>query len=99
MFFSPQNSGLGPGCLHVNTTTHHLVDGHHRERYFHGVNVVVKGPPWMPNISGPFDPFWSFVDEDMALLQENGLNGLRYKLINYAGHYDRQILSSTGWSN
>jgi len=53
------------------------VDGFNRERYFHGVNVVVKGPPWMPNITGPFDPFWSFVDEDMQLLLENGLNGIR----------------------
>ena len=39
--------------------------------------MVVKGPPWMPVTNGPFDPFWSFVDKDMALLQENGLNGVR----------------------
>lgn len=70
---------LGPGCLHVNTSTHRLVDGRHRERYFHGVNVVVKGPPWMPSTSGGFDPFWSFVEEDMELLHENGLNGIRYE--------------------
>ncbi len=54
------------------------MDGEQRERYFHGVNVVVKGPPWMPKVEGEFDPFWSFVDADMALLQENGLNGIRW---------------------
>lgn len=53
------------------------MDGLQRERYFHGVNVVVKGPPWMPRTEGDFDPLWSFVDEDMQLLQENGLNGIR----------------------
>ena len=30
-------------------------DVHGRERYFHGVNVVVKGPPWHPS-TGSFDP-------------------------------------------
>ena len=67
-----------PGCLHVNTSTHRLVDGYHRERYFHGVNVVIKGPPWMPHVDGGFNPFWSFVDEDMELLYENGLNAIRF---------------------
>ena len=32
----------------------------------------------MPRTEGKFDPFWSFVDEDMELLQENGLNAIRY---------------------
>ena len=66
----------GPGCIHVNTTTHRLVDGYNRERYFHGVNVVVKGPPWIPR-QDKFDPYWSFVEEDMQLLQEWGLNAIR----------------------
>ena len=62
----------------MNTSTHRIRDGYQRERYFHGVNVVVKGPPWMPRTEGQFDPFWSFVEEDMELLHENGLNGIRY---------------------
>ena len=61
----------------MNTTTHRLVDSFQRERYFHGVNVVVTGPPWMPRMNGSFDHAWSFVEEDMQLLKENGLNGLR----------------------
>lgn len=68
----------GPGCLHISTSTHRLRDGYQRERYFHGVNVVVKGPPWMPHMEGHFDPFWSFVEEDMALLHEIGLNAIRF---------------------
>lgn len=66
----------GPGCLHVNTTTHRIVDGYNRERYFHGVNVVVKGPPWIPR-QDKFDPYWSFSEEDMQLLQKWGLNAIR----------------------
>lgn len=71
------NQDPGVGCLFVNTSTNHLRDSFQRERYFHGVNVVVKGPPWMPHTEGQFDPFWSFVEEDMQLLRENGLNGIR----------------------
>ena len=65
-----------PGCLHVNTTTHRIVDGWGRERYFHGVNVVVKGPPWLPR-TDVFDPRWSFVEKDMQTLQDLGLNAIR----------------------
>ena len=75
--FTTQLLSSAAGCLHVNTTTHHLVDSYQRERYFHGVNVVVKEPPWMPQTEGGFDPFRSFVEEDMELLQEYGLNAIR----------------------
>ena len=64
------------GCLHVNTTTHRLVDTYSRERYFHGLNVVVKGPPWLPRMD-QFDPRWSFVEKDMQVLYDLGLNGIR----------------------
>ena len=70
-------SSPGSDCLHVNTTTHHLVDSDGRERYFHGVNVVVKRPPWLPRMD-KFDPRWSFVDKDMQVLSDLGLNGIRY---------------------
>ena len=65
-----------PGCLHVNTTTHRIVDGWGRERYFHGVNVVVKAPPWLPRTDA-FDSRWSFVEKDMQTLQDLGLNAIR----------------------
>ena len=64
-------------CLHVNTTTHRIVDPDGRERYFHGVNVVVKGPPWHPELK-TFDPLKSFVEKDMQTLQDLGLNAIRY---------------------
>ena len=60
-----------------NTTTHHIVDGLGRERNFHGVNVVVKGPPWLP-LMDAFDPEWSYVEKDMQTLQDMGMNAVRY---------------------
>lgn len=69
--------GPGSGCLHVNTSTHRIVDTEGRERYFHGVNVVVKGPPWLPELE-TFDPLTSFVQKDMQTLQDLGLNAIRY---------------------
>ena len=63
-------------CIHVNTTTHRIVDTQNREMYLHGVNVVVKGPPWLPSLD-KFDPFMSFVEKDMQTLQDLGLNAIR----------------------
>ena len=63
-------------CFNVNTTTHRIIDQRGRERYFHGMNVVVKGPPWLPRTDA-FHPTWSFVEKDMATLQELGLNAIR----------------------
>ena len=47
-----------------------------RERYFHGLNVVVKGPPWIPR-TDRFDPKWSFAEKDMEVLRSLGLNAIR----------------------
>ena len=66
-------------CFNVNTTTHQFVDYQGRERYFHGVNVVVKGPPWIPHID-TFDPQWSFSKKDMEILESLGMNAIRYVL-------------------
>lgn len=63
--------------LQVDVDRHRLVDAAGRERYFHGVNVVVKGPPWIPVVDS-FDPDWSFSIKDMETLQQLGLNGIRY---------------------
>lgn len=63
-------------CYNVNTTTNKMVDSFGRERYFHGINVVVKGPPWIPNTQ-KFSSDWSFTDEDMKLLNELGVNVVR----------------------
>ena len=61
----------------MNTSTLRIVDTDERERYFHGVNVVVKGPPWLPELE-TFDPLMSFVERDMQTLQDLGLNAVRY---------------------
>jgi hypothetical protein len=53
-----------------------FVDEHGRERIFKGVNVVVKGPPWMPSING-FDSNTSLVAEDFILLRSLGVNIIR----------------------
>ena len=53
-----------------------FVDAHGHERHFHGVNAVVKGPPWHPTV-GAFDFETSLVDHDFALLQRAGVNVLR----------------------
>lgn len=63
-------------CFNVNTKTHRQVDVFGRERYFHGVNVVVKGPPWIPETES-FDPRWSFSEKDMDVLNQLGLNAIR----------------------
>lgn len=43
---------------------------------FHGVNAVVKGPPWIPENSF-FDKFISLTKEDYELLSDLGLNIIR----------------------
>ena len=63
--------------LQVDVDRNRVVDTAGRERYFHGVNVVVKGPPWIPVVD-TFDPDWSFSTKDMETLQQLGLNGIRY---------------------
>lgn len=74
--FSPSSAQDGVECYNVNTSTSRMVDRYGRERYFHGINVVVKGPPWIPNTQ-KFSSDWSFTDEDMQLLKELGVNAVR----------------------
>lgn len=47
-----------------------------RERIFHGVNAVVKGEPWVP-FSGKFDKEISLGADDLAFLQNLGVNVIR----------------------
>ena len=67
---------LGAVPISVHPVTQRLVDEHFREVYFHGVNVVVKGFPWIPE-TDHFDPLTSFSTKDMEALQSLGLNGIR----------------------
>jgi endoglycosylceramidase len=65
--------GLGP---RDDSSERRFVDAHGRERVFHGTNVVVKGPPWLPRLD-EFDPLTSLVEKDFEHLQEVGINLLR----------------------
>lgn len=60
----------------VDPTSNTLIDCLGREVYFHGVNVVVKGPPWYP-VMDEFNVTWSLAKEDMQLLQSWGMNIVR----------------------
>jgi hypothetical protein len=53
-----------------------FVDTLGRERYFHGVNAVVKGYPWHPSIEG-FDVDTSLSDDDFKIMQGMGFTVIR----------------------
>lgn len=53
-----------------------FVDEEGRERIFHGVNAVVKGPPWIPTY-GAFDVETSLGPDDFEILQDLGVNVIR----------------------
>lgn len=71
-----QGRTLGAQPISVHPKTLRLIDEFHREVYFHGVNVVVKGPPWIPD-TATFSPLFSFTTKDMTALQSLGINGIR----------------------
>jgi hypothetical protein len=53
-----------------------FVDSLGRERYFHGMNAVVKGPPWHPSIDG-FNPATSLSEEDFEIMRDMGFTVIR----------------------
>jgi len=53
-----------------------FIDAEQRQRFFHGINAVVKGPPWIP-AAAAFDAQTSLCDYDMQLLQSLGVNVIR----------------------
>ncbi len=42
----------------------------------HGVNTVVKGPPWYPDPEN-FDTFVSLTEKDFQILADSGVNIIR----------------------
>eukprot|EP01133_Synstelium_polycarpum_P011500 gene11500-13414_t len=66
----------GTPSLTVDTTTKRFHDADGRERYFHGVNVVSKQPPWLPE-TDHFDVDNSLSEQDYIYLQEWGINSIR----------------------
>lgn len=53
-----------------------FVDADGREVFMHGVNAVVKGPPWYPKID-EFDPLTSLNEQDFQILASVGMNVIR----------------------
>ena len=53
-----------------------LVDDRDRELLLHGGCVIVKVPPYFP-ITDHFDYQKSFVDRDVEIFKELGMNGVR----------------------
>ncbi|KAK3237149.1 hypothetical protein CYMTET_52756 [Cymbomonas tetramitiformis] len=53
-----------------------FTDEDNREMFFHGVNAVVKGPPWIP-VHDEFSTDLSLADRDFKIMKELGLNVLR----------------------
>ena len=62
--------------IRVDPSTQHFIDEYGRVRIFHGVNVVYKVPPYLPNLTH-FDPQNSLTDEDLNNLHQWGFNVIR----------------------
>ena len=62
--------------IKVDTERNHLVDEKGRDVFFHGVNIVYKIPPFIPQ-TDKFDPTHSFSIEDIQFLKEMGMNIIR----------------------
>jgi hypothetical protein len=71
-----------------------FVDEHGRERILHGVNVVVKGPPWMP-ATDKFDANTSLVAEDLAFLKSLGVNVIRLGVMWAGAEPERGVYNLT----
>jgi endoglycosylceramidase len=78
------------GQQFVNTETNNTV-------VFHGVNVVVKVPPYIPS-QGQFDPIMSLTRAEMSMMRDWGINLVRLGVIWEAvekapGVYDHEYLA------
>ena len=63
--------------IRVDRNTQQFVDEYGRVRIFHGVNVVYKIPPFVPDLD-KFDPQNSLTDDDLSNLQLWGFNVVRF---------------------
>ena len=63
--------------IRVDPNTQLFVDEYGRIRLFHGVNVVYKVPPYLPNLTD-FDPQNSLTDDDLTHLHQWGFNVIRF---------------------
>ena len=66
--------------FYIDSSKQFMLDENGRYKIFHGVNVVVKLPPYIPDTE-KFDPYTSFTDEDIAILKKLGINLVRLGII------------------
>lgn len=60
----------------ITVKNHRLYDEQNRERIFHGVNVVMKVTPYIPELNH-FNILNSFTEKDMQFLKSWGMNTIR----------------------
>ena len=71
--------------IHADPASSHFIDEYGRVRLFHGLNVVFKTPPHIPD-PGEWDAETSFGRADAANLSEWGFNAIRLGVL-WAGTY------------
>jgi endoglycosylceramidase len=85
---------LAAAKIIMNPDTRYFVDELGRSRLFHGLNVVVKGTPFIP-ITDHFDPQMSVSAEDIANLQTWGFNFIRLGVMWQAVETSPQVYNTT----
>ena len=83
--------------VYIDTSTRTLRDTHDRQLTFHGVNVVFKIDPYIPEVD-TFDPENSLSSKDIADLKSWGINMVRLGVMweaveRTAGKYDENYLN------
>ncbi|CAF3559233.1 unnamed protein product [Rotaria sp. Silwood1] len=77
LIVSTVHGGSPLPSIQVDPDTQHFVDEFGRIRIFHGVNVVYKQPPFLPNLTD-FDPQNSLTEFDLDNLHKWGFNVIRF---------------------
>ena len=92
LFFLYNLSSINSYYFDENNTFVRLDDG--RYAIFHGVNVVVKLPPFIPDTE-KFDPYISFTDKDIEILKNLGMNLVRLGIIWESIEYSEKSYNKT----
>ena len=67
--------------LELDRTTGNFRDSTGLAYILHGVNAVVKAPPYIPDFRGPFHPHMSLNEKDMEDMYRWGFNVVRLGII------------------
>ena len=82
----------------IDSTTRTFRDSSNRVRIFHGMNVVVKLPPYLPT-DGDFNYEMSINDQDLKYMKNWGVNlvrlGVMWEAVETSpGYYDMNYLDA-----